>query len=72
MKLPVGTRIRFIRTLDAPADDHSPSTLFAEKGELGTVTGHSCFEGHMIKTDKWPNSFGAVIDDEFVVEEQGP
>lgn len=63
--LPVGTRIRFLRTLaEAPTGDH-PALLYAEKGEGGEVTGHGCTEGHWVKTDKWKSPFGAVLNVEF-------
>jgi hypothetical protein len=58
-KLPIGTRIRFTRTLtEGPTGDH-PSYLYASTGELGEITGHNDFEGYMAKTDNWPHAFGA-------------
>lgn len=61
--LPVGTRIRFTRTLDCgPTGDH-PALLYAKRGELGSITGHGCAEGYWVRTDSWPNSFGASPDE---------
>jgi hypothetical protein len=58
-KHPVGTRIRFTRTLDEPAGSDSPARLYATKGETGEITGHGCKEGYWVKADNWPNPFGA-------------
>lgn len=62
--LPIGTRIRFLRTLDAPANDETPAQIYAYQYELGTVTGHGSREGYWVKTDRWPTPFGAS-DQEF-------
>jgi len=59
----VGTRIRFLRTLDAPADEEHPHIQYAAKGELGTIAGHGTREGYWVKTDAWPNAFGASVDE---------
>ncbi len=56
---PVGTRIRFTRTLTAPANEDHPSLLFATMGDLGTIVGHGTAEGYWVRTDTWPNWFGA-------------
>jgi hypothetical protein len=66
-QLPIGTRIRFIKTLEeGPNEDH-PGRLYARKNDEGIVTGHDCIEGHMVKWDYWPQAdFGAIIDKEFV------
>lgn len=57
--LPVGTRIRFTRTLsEGPSEEH-PGRLYATKGEMGWVTGHGAREGYWVKTDSWPAWFGA-------------
>ncbi len=58
-KLPVGTRIRFTRTLEADGTGDHPALLYAEKGELGEITGHGTREGYWVKVDSWPNPFGA-------------
>ena len=68
-KLPIGTRIRFIRTLDEGPTSDRPATLFASKGEKGEVTGHNEWEGYWVKTDTWPNPFGAVLGKEFVADD---
>lgn len=63
--LPVGTRIKFTKTLTSGPDEFSPGNLYAEKGDLGVVVGHDCWEGHRVKWDKWDAPFGAVHGDEF-------
>lgn len=66
--LPVGTRIRFLRTLtESPCEDH-PGLIFARKGDGGEVTGHGCPEGHWVKWDNWHAPFGAVLGEEFEAE----
>jgi hypothetical protein len=59
VQLPVGTRIRFTKTLESGPDDHGPGNLYARKGDTGEVLGHDCKEGHWVKTDNWPAAFGA-------------
>lgn len=63
--LPVGTRIRFLKTLESGPDEFSPGNLYAEKGDMGVVTGHGCSEGHWVKWDKHEHPFGAVYGSEF-------
>jgi len=63
---PAGTRIRFTKTLEEGPDDHSPSKLFAVKGELGTIVGHGTKEGYWVTWDRWPNKFGCS-DQEFEI-----
>lgn len=64
--IPIGTRIRFTRTLtEGPNEDH-PAILFAQAGELGSITGHGCTEGYWAKTDDWTAPFG-LSPDEFEV-----
>ena len=69
--LPVGTRIKFIKTLaDGPCPDATHGgNLYAVKGDLGTVTGHGTQEGHWVKWDRWPHAFGAEYGTEFVEAE---
>lgn len=66
-RLPIGTRIRFVKTLESGPDEDSPARLYARKGEGGIVTGHNDFEGHWVKWDGWDASFGARLGGEFVV-----
>jgi hypothetical protein len=69
--LPIGTRIKFIKTLESGPDEFSPGNLYAVKGDGGTVTGHGTREGYWVKWDKWPKAaFGAELGTEFVAEEQ--
>lgn len=64
-RLPIGTRIVFLKDLTCgPTGDH-PAFFFARKGEGGVVTGHNNFEGHMVKWDGWPAAFGAELGTEF-------
>jgi hypothetical protein len=69
--LPIGTRIRFIKSLYGHATGDSPACVYAKKGELGVVTGHGTPEGHWVKTDNWPHSFGAEYGTEFTEEGEG-
>lgn len=62
-KIPAGTRIRFTKTLDSPADEERQAQLYARKGELGEVTGHGYREGYWVKVDRWPHPFGASADE---------
>lgn len=61
--LPIGTRIRFVETLDAPASGDHPALIYATKGEMGEITGYGTREGYWVKTDSWPNPFGASIEE---------
>ena len=64
--LPVGTRIRFVKTLTSGPDEDGPGNLYARRGEGGVVTGHGTPEGHWVKWDGWPHAFGAEHGEEFV------
>ena len=64
--LPVGTRIRFVRTLSSGPDEHGPGNLYARKGDVGVVTGHGAPEGHWVTRDGDPHAFGAEHGKEFV------
>jgi hypothetical protein len=67
-KLPIGTRIVFLKDLtEGPSDEH-PGRHYASKGDGGVVTGHDCREGHWVKWDKWPAPFGAELGTEFTVQ----
>jgi hypothetical protein len=70
--LPIGTRIRFIKSLYGAATGDSPPCVYAEKGDGGVVTGYNNFEGHWVKWDHWPHAFGAEYGTEFVEEQQKP
>ena len=59
----IGTRIRFLKTLDAPASEEHPACQYAAKGETGEVTGHGTREGYWVKTDGWPHPFGASAEE---------
>lgn len=65
--LPVGTRIRFTKTLDAAANSDQPARLYAKVGDLGEILGHGTREGYWVKVDWWPEAFGAS-GDEFEVK----
>lgn len=66
--LPIGTRIKFVKTLESGPDENGPGNLYAKKGDGGVVTGHGCREGHWVQWDCWPKPFGAVLGDEFEAE----
>lgn len=70
-KLPIGTPIRFLKKLDAAANENHPAIIYADKGETGTITGHNASEGYMVKTDTWPASFGAELGTEFTPVQSG-
>ena len=57
--IPTGTRIRFVKTLDAPANEDHPYIVYAYAGEEGVVTGHGCPEGYWVRTLTWSAPFGA-------------
>ena len=65
----MGTRIRFLRTLEEGPDDFAPGYLYATKGETGEVTRvGGCREGFWVKTDNWDAAFGCSSE-EFEVTE---
>jgi hypothetical protein len=63
---PISTTIRFTRTLIEPACGDHPTLQYAREGEYGTIVGHGTREGYWVKTDNWPEAFGAS-DTEFEV-----
>lgn len=64
--LPIGTRVRFIKTSGEGSNEFSPGCIYFREGDEGVVTGHGCKEGHWVKWDKWPVSFGAELGIDFV------
>ena len=68
-KLPIGTKITFVKNLTEPATGDHPASLFAKKGEHGEITGYNDFEGYNVKVNGWPYSFGAVLKEEFIIKE---
>lgn len=58
--LPIGTRIKFRKTLTEPACGDHPALRYASEGETGEITGYGTPEGYWVKTDNWPNAFGAA------------
>lgn len=60
--LPNGTKVRFTKTLDAPANEERPAVTYATKGETGEITGHGTREGYWVKTKLNP-PFGAGCDE---------
>lgn len=68
-RLPVGTHIRFVEDLYAPADDHSPAGFYAFRNQRGIVVGHDCREGHQVRLLGAPKEawFGAILGKEFVI-----
>jgi hypothetical protein len=65
--LGVGTRVRFLKTLAAPACEDHPGCQYAACGEYGTIAGHGTREGYWVKVDSWPFAFGAARDEFEVV-----
>lgn len=68
--LPIGTRIRFTKTLTSGPDEYSPGNLYANEGDGGEITGHDVREGYWVKWDKWPHPFSASRDEFEPVEQQ--
>ena len=66
MKAKIGTRIKFIKTLEASATGDHPDIIYARKDEEGEITGHDAKEGYMVKMDSWDASFGAILGEEFI------
>lgn len=64
--MPVGTRIRFVCSLDAPANEDHPAIQYAARGQTGTITGHGTREGYWATADGWPTPFG-LSPDEFEI-----
>ncbi len=64
--IPVGTRIKFTKTMRRAACEDAPEQVFAYVGEHGAIVGHGTKEGYWAVTDAWPNEFG-VSDEEFDV-----
>lgn len=70
-KLPIGTRIKFTAYLgDGPTGDR-PAVTYAERGQLGRITGHDAREGYQVVADNWPNWFGASTSEFVPVTEDG-
>ena len=75
--LPIGTRVRFLKTLQSGPNEDGPGNLYARKGDLGTVVEHPNGakygpprEGHWVMWDKWTSApFGAVLGEEFEATE---
>lgn len=64
---PVGSRIRFTKLLDKPADSDTPAQVYAYAGEYGRIIGGATKEGYAVVTDRWPHWFGASTDEFEVV-----
>lgn len=58
MSIKIGTRIRFLRTIEEPTEIQ-PMALFASSGQGGVVCGPGCEYEYSVKADGWPHAFGA-------------
>ena len=60
-----GMRIRFLRDLTCEATGEHPAYIYARKGEGGRITkAGTCWEGYMVKWDRWPQAaFGCESKD---------
>ena len=65
IKIPIGTKITFLRTLEDGPDEDGPGNHYATEGDAGEVTGHDCPEGHWVKWEYWPHAFGAKLGIDF-------
>jgi hypothetical protein len=71
-KLPIGTRIRFLKSLYAEATGDHPRLIYARKGDGGVVTGHGSREGYWVKWDAWTSAaFGAEHGVDFLADLAG-
>lgn len=52
-ELSIGTRIKFNRELSDGPTEESWANLYANKGDQGEITGHDCWEGHMVKRNSY-------------------
>ena len=62
MKCPIGTRIRFLRTITGYCETQGPIT-FANAGEEGEIVGYGTIFPYRVKVDAWGTSFGAKEKD---------
>lgn len=60
---PIGTRIRFLSTLTAPARGAHPPLLYARKGDTGIIAGHRPREGYLVKAPGYPAHFGVTLSE---------
>lgn len=67
-QLPVGTRIRFLRTLDAPANEETPPKIYAYAGQLGRIVGGQTKEGYAVISDGCKHWFGASQEEFEVIQ----
>lgn len=66
----IGKRIRFLKTLDQPANEETLAFVFAYKGELGNII--DVVDGvfmYSVKVDRWKTTFGANRDEFEILEE---
>ena len=70
-KLPIGTRIRFVKDLYEPANEDHPPLMFAVKDQTGVVQGYCGHEGHFVET-RSGIKFGASYGTEFVEDVDEP
>ena len=64
-KLPVGTKIRFLRDIIEGETVFRPAQIYAKEGELGEVVRQNELYGHSVKTYDSPKVFVASIGTEF-------
>lgn len=57
--LPVGTKIRFTKTLEDGPSEERPAIIYALKDETGVITGHGSREGYWARIDSCSAPFGA-------------
>jgi hypothetical protein len=76
--LPLGTRIRFLKTLTSGPNCEGPGNHYATKGQLGTVAespygpdAKPCREGYWVFWDGWSRApFGARLGEDFEVYQE--
>lgn len=65
-KLPIGTRIRFVKDLTEDATGDHPAFIYAERNTFGVIVGYNQREGYNVLWDGFTtNHFGAELGAEF-------
>ena len=71
MAMKIGDKIRFTKTLDAPASGDRPAIVYAYQGQFGRITNiGGCQEGYWAVAEGWVASFGVSADEFEIVESE--
>jgi hypothetical protein len=66
-KIPIGTKIKFLKDLTERANEDHPDIIFAEKDDTGEIISYDAWEGYLVKWDKWDAPFGAQLNIDFEI-----